>query len=162
MMRGIDSRHEIDPTQLLRDTRTIGQRIADFFSDPTNISIVLVSLAAMAYYISEATLLILVIGLLSFAYTFTRKQTLPFRLPKVARVKDYNDLKPGIKKPNLARGIAYFGNDLKTNEELWFANEDMRTHALIFGSTGSGKTEVYLQVIAAVLQQEKQVLILVY
>ena len=40
----------------------------------------------------------------------------------------------------MARGIAFFGNDIKTNEELWFANEDMRTHALIFGSTGSGKT----------------------
>lgn len=31
MMRGIDSRHEIDPTQLLRDTRTVGQRLGDFF-----------------------------------------------------------------------------------------------------------------------------------
>jgi len=153
MMRGIDSRHEIDPTQLLRDTRTMGQRMGDFFSDPTNISIVLVSLAAVAYYISEATLLILVVGLLSFAYTFTRKQMLPFRLPKIARVKDYNDLKPGIKKPNLARGIAYFGNDLKTNEELWFANEDMRTHALIFGSTGSGKTEALVSIAFNALAQ---------
>jgi intracellular multiplication protein IcmO len=56
---------------------------------------------------------------------------LPFRLPKIANVKDFNDLKPGIKTPNMSRGIAFFGNDLKTNEELWFANEDMRTHALI-------------------------------
>nr|MBA2651237.1 TraM recognition domain-containing protein [Tatlockia sp.] len=56
-------------------------------------------------------------------------------------VKDYNDLKPGIGTPNVARGIAFFGNDHKTGEELWFANEDLRTHILIFGSTGSGKTE---------------------
>lgn len=32
MMRGIESRHEIDPTQLLRDTRTLGQRFVGFFS----------------------------------------------------------------------------------------------------------------------------------
>lgn len=66
---------------------------------------------------------------------------LPFRLPQTAKVKDYNDLIPGIKKPNMARGIAFFGNDRDSNEELWFANDDMRTHVLIFGSTGSGKTE---------------------
>lgn len=34
MMRGIDTRHEIDPSQLLRDTRTMGQRIADFLLIP--------------------------------------------------------------------------------------------------------------------------------
>ncbi len=140
-MRGIDSRHEIDPTLLLRDTRTFGQRVSDFFSDPTNVSIVLVSLAAAAYYISELASLILVFGFLCFLFSYSRKQKLPFRLPQVARVKDYNDLKPGIGTPNVARGIAFFGNDRKTGEELWFANEDLRTHALIFGSTGSGKTE---------------------
>ena len=49
-MRGIDSRHEIDPTLLLRDTRTLGQRLGDFFSDPTNISIVFIALAAVFYF----------------------------------------------------------------------------------------------------------------
>ncbi len=141
MMRGIDSRHEMDPTQLLRDTRTLSQRIADFFSDPTNISIVLISMAAITYYFAEASFLLLFLGALCFLYSFTRKQKLPFRLPMIAGVKDFNDLKPGINTPNKARGIAFFGNDRKTNEELWFANDDMRTHALIFGSTGSGKTE---------------------
>lgn len=141
MMRGIDSKHELDPTLLLRDTRTLTQRLADAFSDPTNISIILFTLAAMSYYFSEAATLLMLIGAGSFTYCFTRKQKLPFRLPLIARVKDYNDMKPGINKPNTARGIAFFGNDRKSGEELWFANDDMRTHALIFGSTGSGKTE---------------------
>lgn len=140
-MRGIESRHELDPTLLLRDTRTFTQRIADFFSDPTNISIILFTLAAMSYYFSEAATLLMLIGGASFLYSFTRKQKLPFRLPQIARMKDYNDIKPGMNKPNIARGIAFFGNDRKSGEELWFANDDMRTHALIFGSTGSGKTE---------------------
>lgn len=140
-MRGIDSRHEIDPTLLLRDTRTLGQRLADFFADPTNVAIVLLSLAVMAYYISEAASLILIFGSLFFLYSYTRKQKLPFRLPKIAQVKDYNDIRPGLNTPNVARGIAFFGNDRNSKEELWFANDDLRTHALIFGSTGSGKTE---------------------
>lgn len=152
-MRGIDSRHEIDPTMLLRDTRTLGQRLADFFADPTNISIVLVSLAAVAYYLSEIASLMLIIGSFFFLFAYSRKQKLPFRLPKIARVKDYNDLKPGIGTPNIARGIAFFGNDKKTQEELWFANEDLRTHALIFGSTGSGKTEALVSLAYNALVQ---------
>lgn len=153
MMRGIDSRHEIDPTQLLRDTRTIGKRISDFFHKPTNIAIVLIGLACISYYISQFSLLLFLIGIGIFFYTFSCKQKLPFRLPKVAHVKDFNDLKPGIKLPNMARGIAFFGNDLKTNEELWFANDDMRTHALIFGSTGSGKTEALVSIAFNALVQ---------
>lgn len=141
MMRGIDSRHELDPTLLLRDTRTLTQRMADFFADPTNISIILFTLSAMSYYFSEVATFLMLVGGGSFLYSYTRKQKLPFRLPLISRVKDYNDMKPGVNKPNMARGIAFFGNDRKTGHELWFANDDMRTHALIFGSTGSGKTE---------------------
>jgi intracellular multiplication protein IcmO len=153
MMRGIDSRHEIDPTMLLRDTRTIGQRFSDFFSDPTNVSIVLISFAAIGYYFSEVAIFLMMLGLGIFFFTYTRRQTLPFRLPQTAHVKDYNDLKPGIKTPNNARGIAFFGNDGKTNEELWFTNDDMRTHALIFGSTGSGKTEALVSIAFNALVQ---------
>ena len=152
-MRGVDSRNEIDPTLLLRDTRTFGQRMADFASQPTNISIVLLVLAFLGYYESEAVILIVIIGLALFSYAYTRKQKLPFRLPKIAHVKDFNDLKPGIKTPNMSRGIAYFGNDIKTKGELWFANEDMRTHALIFGSTGSGKTEALVSIAFNALVQ---------
>jgi len=140
MMRGIDSRNELDPTRLLRDTRTLGKRCADFCGKPTNVAIFLTVLGGISFYVPELASLFLLIGIGLFTYGYTRKKILPFRLPQVAGIRDYNDLKPGIKTPNMARGIAFFGNDLKTNEELWFANEDMRTHALIFGSTGSGKT----------------------
>ena len=37
--------------------------------------------------------------------------------------------------------------------ELWFANEDMRTHVLIFGSTGSGKTEALVSMAYNALLQ---------
>lgn len=153
MMRGIDSRHELDPSMLLRDTRTVGRRVADFFSDSTNISIALISLAGIAFYVSELSTVMLLLGLICFTYSYTRKQMLPFRLPQITKVKDYNDLKPGIHTPNTARGITFLGNDRKTNEELWFANEDMRTHLLIFGSTGSGKTEALVSMAFNALVQ---------
>ncbi len=153
MMRGIDARNEIDPTLLLRDTRTFGQRMSDFFAEPMNVSMIMLALAIIGYGVSELALLTLIIGAICFFFAYSQKQTLPFRLPKIAQVKDFNDLKPGIKTPNIARGIAFFGNDLKTNEELWFANEDMRTHVLIFGSTGSGKTETLVSIAFNALVQ---------
>lgn len=146
MIRGIDSRNEIDPSRLLRDTRTVGQRLYDFFSSPNNLIIIFSALAVGVYFVPESAILGLILSLFAFWFTVTRKHHLPFRLPKVANTLDYNDLKPGIKKPFMARGIAYFGNEKNTNKELWFANEDMRTHALIFGSTGSGKTEALISI----------------
>ncbi|MDF2691495.1 MAG: phosphoesterase, partial [Gammaproteobacteria bacterium] len=38
-------------------------------------------------------------------------------------------------------------------EQLWFTNNDMRTHALIFGSTGSGKTEALISIAYNALLQ---------
>ncbi len=139
-MRGIDARNEMDPTKLLRDTRTIGMRLADFFNKPSNVALCMTVLAIASWFVPEAAFFLFLMGFGLFLYGLTRKKVLPFRLPQVSHMRDLNDLKPGIKTPNMARGITFFGNDIKTNEELWFANEDMRTHALIFGSTGSGKT----------------------
>ena len=39
------------------------------------------------------------------------------------------------------------------SDELWFNNEDMRTHVLIFGSTGSGKTEALISMAYNALLQ---------
>lgn len=153
MTRGIDSRQEIDPSQLLRDTRPLGKRIADFFTKPTNSAIVVSMVAVTGYFVPECLLLVMLTCSCIFTYGITRRQTLPFRLPKVAKVDDYNDIKPGINKPATARGIAFFGNDRKTFEEIWFGDSDMRTHALIFGSTGSGKTEALVSIAFNALNQ---------
>ncbi|PJD90564.1 MAG: phosphoesterase [Legionella sp.] len=153
MMRGIDSKNELDPTKLLRDTRTLGQRMMGFFEQPINVSVVLISGTAASYYLPQASIIFLLLSVAMFWFAVTRKHKLPFRLPQIAKTKDYNDLKPGIKLPYMARGIAFFGNEKQTNREIWFANEDMRTHALIFGSTGSGKTEALVSIAYNALVQ---------
>lgn len=152
-MRGIDKNQEIDPGQLLRDTRTLSKRISDFFSETFNVVILFISSAVGVYFLPVTVVLIFIISTLFFFFSITRRHVLPFRMPKVAAAKDYNDLKPGIGLPNIARGIAFFGNDKKTNEELWFSNEDLRTHVLIFGSTGSGKTETLVSLAFNALVQ---------
>ena len=140
-MRGLEEQHELSPQLLLRDTRTLGMKIVDFFKDPTNNGILMFSFALAAFFMSPATDLIGLIGVLVFIYAYTRKATLPFRLPLRSKAYDHNDPLPGTNKPRKARGIAFFGNRKLNGDELWFNNDDMRTHVLIFGSTGSGKTE---------------------
>jgi intracellular multiplication protein IcmO len=144
VLRGLESRHEQDPARLIRDVRTLGQRVKDFFQDTRNAAMVIMAMAACAFFFGAAADFIFVLSLGLFLYSYTRKAMLPFRMPMRAKTKDYNDLMPDGKTPKMAGGICFYGNEKKTNEELWFNNEDMRTHTLIFGSTGSGKTETLI------------------
>jgi intracellular multiplication protein IcmO len=139
-MRGLEEQHEMSPQLLLRDTRTMGMKIVDFFKDPLNSAIVMIAFALFAYLFPAICDVIVLIGILIFLYAYTRKSNLPFRMPLRSGAKDYNDPLPGSNKPRIARGISFFGNRKSNNDELWFNNDDMRTHVLIFGSTGSGKT----------------------
>jgi intracellular multiplication protein IcmO len=43
-------------------------------------------------------------------------------------------------KDQMSEGILYLGNEDKNKEEVWFTNNDARTHILYLGTTGSGKT----------------------
>ena len=140
-IRGLEEQHELSPQLLLRDTRTTGMKIVDFFKNPVNSAILMFSFASAAFLLPAVTEIITFTGVCVFLYAYTRKSRLPFRMPQRSKADDYNDLLPGSNKPRKARGIAFFGNRRLDNDELWFNNDDMRTHVLIFGSTGSGKTE---------------------
>ena len=155
MIRGLEQHHEQESSQLIRDTRTLGQKIKEFFKQPINSAIVFFVLAASAFVFKAAADVIVLIGVFLGMYCFgvSRHAILPFRMPMRAHIPDYNDIPPGRTKPNISRGITFFGNEKNTNEELWFNNEDMRTHVLIFGSTGSGKTEALISLAYNALVQ---------
>lgn len=146
IQRGLDKRQEQNPQQLIRDTRTFGQRVGDFFRNSTSIAVTLVMLAVSLFFLPGLSDVILLSSVVIFFITITRKTTLPFRLPMSSERKDYNDPIPGSSKPRKGRGIYFFGNERSSDLELWFSNEDMRTHVLIFGSTGSGKTEALVSI----------------
>lgn len=140
-MRGLEEQHELSPQLLLRDTRTFGMKVVDFFKDPVNSAVCMFTFAGACFFMSPLTDFFAFVGVCVFLYAYTRKSTLPFRMPLRSNANDYNDPLPGSTKPRKARGITFFGNRKNNSDELWFNNDDMRTHVLIFGSTGSGKTE---------------------
>lgn len=154
MQRGLDEQHELPPQMLLRDTRTMGMRMVDFFKDPVNSASLIACIGGAAFFFPAITEFVGLIGILVFWYAYTRESKLPFRMPQRSGALDYNDPLPGVKpKPRKARGIAFFGNRKSNSEELWFNNDDMRTHVLIFGSTGSGKTEALVSLAFNALVQ---------
>ncbi len=151
--RGLEEEHELAPQMLLRDTRTIGMKVVDFFKDPVQSASLLVGFGVAAFIFTPVTELVFVIALGIFLYAITRKFRLPFRMPQRSLALDYNDPLPVAGKFRKARGICFFGNKRITDEELWFNNDDMRTHVLIFGSTGSGKTEALVSLAFNALVQ---------
>jgi len=153
MYRGIDEKHEHGAQEVVRDTRPLGQRIGEFFSNPTYVVMMLGTAAFSCFVMPGGFDLYLLFGLMLWTYATLKKKTLPFRLPKVSHVPDYNDCYPGTSKPKMAMGICFLGNERSTGKELWLTNEDMRTHLLIFGSTGSGKTEALVSIAFNALVQ---------
>lgn len=140
-LRGLETRHEQAPQQLIRDTRPLSQRFLDFLRDPQSSSIILIVLAVGGVVLPSIVDILFLFGMIVFLLAIFNHKALPFRMPQRAKRLDYNDPIPGSNKPRMARGICFIGNEIATDFELWFNNEDMRTHMLIFGSTGSGKTE---------------------
>lgn len=146
MIRGLEAKHEQAARNLARDTRPLGTRIAEVMSKPEVVLMVSVTCCvAQFFFLMAADVLILGVAL-HYWFAATRKTPLPFRVPESAAAPDYSDLIPGTQKPKQGAGITLFGNDRTTGEELWFTNDDMRTHVLIFGSTGSGKTEALVSI----------------
>lgn len=135
-MRGLDEKNELSPQLLLRDTRTFGMKIVDFFKDPVNSACSMMFFTLFAFFFPAVTELTSLIGVCVFLYAYTRRSTLPFRMPLRSKANDYNDPLPGSTEPRKARGITFFGNRKADNDELWFNNDDMRTHVLIFWFNG--------------------------
>lgn len=151
--RGLDEQQEQIQKYIIRDTRPLMQRFGDFLKNPRGVALMILSFAVSSTLLGYLSDVLLMMGVASFCYCYFHKAKLPFRMPKRSGQKDFNDLLPGSTKPRKARGIYFFGNDRKTSQELWFTNDDMRTHALIFGSTGSGKTEALVSIAFNALVQ---------
>jgi len=152
-IRGLEQEHEQAPQKLLRDTRPLAQRFLDYIREPANGALILTAFGVTGFFFPACIEIFLLLNIILFLSCILKKTKLPFRMPLRSGRYDYNDPLPGSEKPYKARGICYFGNEIRTGQELWFNNDDMRTHVLIFGSTGSGKTEALVSIAYNALLQ---------
>jgi intracellular multiplication protein IcmO len=134
----------------VRDIRPVTQRFAEYFDKPMPMASVACVYGMMMLIYSNAigslTDVVVFTAYLFFSWAFHRPFHLPYRLPKNAGVLDPRNSPPGKGGPGKAEGILFVGNTAdKDNpdcgQEIWFTNNDIRTHILYLGTTGSGKTE---------------------
>lgn len=138
-VRGVQSNQEIKPSRDIRDLRSNGERLQDWIERGEGLWVL--GFACLGGMFVFPTLMEIVGIMLLMFLLWARKRpfSLPFRLPMHAGIADPNDPLPGGIAAGPPAGIAFLGNDRITQQELWFNNSDMRTHLLVFGSTGAGK-----------------------
>lgn len=127
----------------LRDTRPFMTRMNDNLQDSHNAAIILgivgIVLITMPMIAPFADIVFL-LALLYFAWLKTRQEKLEFRLPAWTKMKDPS-MRSGLAEGILYMGTRKDGSSYWKNEEIWFTNNDIRTHMLYLGTTGAGKTE---------------------
>lgn len=127
---------------ILRDTRPLLTRLADWFRDSNNAAFTLFMIAASFLFFDEGMMIsdiLVVIALLYGWWLHRQSRALPIKMPAYSKFDDPNNTGGG--RSGKSEGILYMGNIKQTNEEVWFTNNDIRTHMLYLGTTGSGKTE---------------------
>ncbi|MFC6047174.1 type IV secretory system conjugative DNA transfer family protein, partial [Methylobacterium hispanicum] len=140
--RGLRDRDELSDENLVRDTRGVISQLIDFLGTPQNMTVALVCLAVAAFLFYGVGDLILIVALLLAWYGLTRREEAALKLPIQSELMD--PVEGGSGKPKKAAGIFFIGNDKISGKEVWLTNSDARTHFIVLGTTGAGKTETLL------------------
>lgn len=138
------------------DTRSFGKKIHDNIeNNPTIFNMIaiasVVAAIALPFMMDFVLFIFAVFSLVVFS--IGSKKTLPFQTPMSSgTLQRYNVPEKKLKVGKYydedgeeLLGMYYLGNDLEfSNREIWFSDSDVRTHLLLFGTTGAGKTEALL------------------
>ncbi len=137
-VHGVTANQDLAPGLLSRDTRSLRQKFGSFSEGPgSGVIAICIGLAIMiASWVGFAAIadLGIVIGPLFWLYARGKRRAVRYRRP----------MQKGRGGKIEGDGLMYFGNPIAESGEVWFNNNDLRTHMLVFGSTGSGKTRFLL------------------
>lgn len=153
IVRGMRAGDEIKPNEMKRDHRNMKKKFSDSMGDPNGFMTIMGIYFGVLIVLPQLGELMFFVGAWLLHYASKKEFRLPFRIPQSSGLLDPGEPDPVTLKPTASKGIAYFGNERGTKKELWFNNSDMRTHILIFGSTGAGKTEALLSLAYNALVQ---------
>lgn len=165
--RGVSESQEIERSARIPDTRTLWRRFSGTWQTTDGVILFhvgAIALAAATYSIPLSGELIVLLVLL-FWYSQVKKDrpwNFPYRAPLCGNVSDGSypssiDSKTGKIKYKKGDGITFLGKEFGSNLEIWASNSDMRTHNLVLGTTGSGKTELLLGMVFNALVQNSGV-----
>lgn len=137
--RGVQNKQEISSRDEWRDIRTWGQKLRAWVEQGDALLFLGVMAVAIMWIYPKGIEITFIVSMLFFRWASKLEFALPFRMPASSQLLDHNDPTPGGKTAGRADGISFLGNEKDTRKELWLKGDDMRTHLLVFGSTGAGK-----------------------
>lgn len=139
---GVDRVQEHSREEVIRDIRPVSSRFfGALLGQGGYAAAFCAALGLMAFEPATAFPVLPLLALLCLCRRVAvSRDILPMRVPQSWKGKDYGDMTPQGSFRR-ARGMFYIGNDLEANRELWISRDDILTHMLILGTTGSGKTE---------------------
>lgn len=149
---GIDTAKEQMRQKRLRDTRSGFEKFKDKV-DTSYAAFIPIAAIPVAFLFPSAMELMLLTVTPYVLKRVNKHVALPFFKPQVSNEIDPKHRHPGTGKPQKAEGISFFGNDINTGDELWFMGDNVKTHCLIMGTTGSGKTELLVSLCQNALNQ---------
>ena len=126
--------------ELYRDTRPASLRVLQFLQSRHAIYWYL-GLFGLSMAVPGGGPLALFLVLVSMMIFLSRTYTLPIQIPATSRLRsDPHDLKPDTETPGKPNGIYFWGNEKKTNLELWSTKPTQTEHLAYLATTGGGKT----------------------
>lgn len=153
--KGASRKFEVKTSRRRKDLRPMGQKLKDYFLSGEGvitgiIAIPVISLVLIRVPFS-AELILLGIGIYRRKYLDFKKIAFdfPYRVPVQAKVLDGSTT--GGKSQG--KGVTLVGTDIEYKEQIYAGDSDLRTHALVLGTTGSGKTEFLLGLVFNALVQ---------
>lgn len=162
--KGTSRSSEIGAQRRRKDTRLFGRKFKDLFESGEGAVLGLFVLPLVALvsikvpFSGELALLTAWAYKRRFIDVKGRGFDFPFRAPLHSKVGDgsyarQKNSKTGALEWKPATGITYLAQDLETKEQVYSGDSDLRTHMLVLGTTGSGKTEFLLGLVFNALVQ---------
>ena len=142
-IRGLEDHETQERKRLHRDVRSPSQRLADALKlgQVQTGGIFTAGLCLLLFPACATPLFCLGLALFLARCACVNNERLPFRMPMGLTGTDRGDPLPGRSGFARPEGIFFLGNRLQDKQELWLKAKDILTHCLLFGTTGSGKTE---------------------
>lgn len=154
---GTSQRQELSQRRITLDPRTFLERVGGSLTYPRTYARFQIAMAVLACALAFVWLPITIFMVLMQIWFSWQRHEMPMRYPK-----DLGGIDPSldVEKPNPngkgeiverneAAGILHIGNQRSIDraehlKELWVTDSDARTHMLLMGTTGSGKTVTLL------------------
>ncbi|MFU1524307.1 type IV secretory system conjugative DNA transfer family protein [Aeromonas hydrophila] len=146
-IRGVEKNNMMERQKIFRDVRPWHIQFAETLRSVEVTGLIYVTLIGLLFFMPASFEMVLFLSIILYPMLKKTEVSIAFRKRMSLHEIDEGDLHPGTGKPQKSRGIAYIGNRKLDGSEIWAANDDLRTHMFIVGSTGAGKTEGLISLV---------------